>query len=309
MDNKVSALDDIPAVDRAADYLYIVDTDASTSNKVTPNTLLGITGTPVGTSDTQTLTNKTLTSPTITTPTLTVNDSSLTIQDNSDTTKKLQFQLSGITTGTTRTITVPDADTTLVGTGTTQTLTNKTLTSPTITNPTLTVDTISEFTSANGVNIDGLLIKDGALPAGSITPANLTSGTGSSWAWQSWTPTLTNISGGTLNYSKYIQIGKMVFVKFKYTLAGAGMGSAPTMTLPITAAADTASSETGETFPGTVSLINSATNYYQGSVMQRSTTVVGFRTDTSELLPVNATLPFTWGTNDYIMATFFYEAA
>jgi hypothetical protein len=49
------------------------------------------------------------TSPTIATPVLSVNDSDLTVQDNLDTTKKLQFQLSGITTATTRTLTVPDA--------------------------------------------------------------------------------------------------------------------------------------------------------------------------------------------------------
>lgn len=59
-------------------------------------------------------------------------DSTFSIYDNSDVTKLLQFQLSGITTGTTRTLTVPDASTTLVGTDTTQTLTNKTLTSPVI---------------------------------------------------------------------------------------------------------------------------------------------------------------------------------
>lgn len=75
----------------------------------------------VGTDTTQTLTNKTLTSPTIT-----VNDAALTIRDNVDTTKLLQFQASGITTGTTRTLTVPDANTTVVGTDTAQTLTNKT---------------------------------------------------------------------------------------------------------------------------------------------------------------------------------------
>lgn len=75
----------------------------------------------------QTLTNKTLTSPTINTPTLAVNDSALTIRDNADTTKVLQFQVSGVTTSTTRTLTVPDADTTIVGTDATQTLTNKTI--------------------------------------------------------------------------------------------------------------------------------------------------------------------------------------
>jgi hypothetical protein len=63
-------------------------------------------------------------------------DSLFKIFDNSDATKLLQFELSGITTGTTRTLTVPDASTTLVGTDTTQTLTNKTLTSPVINTPT-----------------------------------------------------------------------------------------------------------------------------------------------------------------------------
>lgn len=61
------------------------------------------------------------------------------IKDSSDTTKKLAFSLSGVTTGTTRTLTVPDASTTIVGTDTAQTLTNKTITSPVITSPTLTV--------------------------------------------------------------------------------------------------------------------------------------------------------------------------
>lgn len=98
----------------------------------------------VGTNTTQTLTNKTLTSPTITTPTLTVLDNALTIQDNSDNTKQVQLQLSGITTGTTRTLTVPDADLTIVGTSTTQTLTNKTITAPSVSS----VDSTNEITIA-----------------------------------------------------------------------------------------------------------------------------------------------------------------
>lgn len=44
-------------------------------------------------------------------------DTLFTLQDNSDATKQLQFQLSGITTGTTRTITVPDASGTMYVTG------------------------------------------------------------------------------------------------------------------------------------------------------------------------------------------------
>lgn len=50
------------------------------------------------------------------------------LKDASDPTKIVAFSLAGLTTATTRTITVPDASLTLVGTTTTQTLTNKRVT-------------------------------------------------------------------------------------------------------------------------------------------------------------------------------------
>lgn len=81
---------------------------------------------------TETLTNKTLTSPVINTPTLAVNDNAFTLRDQTDTTKTLQFELSGITTATARTLTVPNISDTLVTLTATQTLTNKTLTAPII---------------------------------------------------------------------------------------------------------------------------------------------------------------------------------
>lgn len=62
-------------------------------------------------------------------------DSAFELTDNDDPSKKLKFQLSGQSTGTTRTLTTPDANTTLVGTDATQTLSNKTLTSPVLGTP------------------------------------------------------------------------------------------------------------------------------------------------------------------------------
>jgi hypothetical protein len=87
------------------------------------------TGAIVGTTNTQTLTNKTLTSPTV--AGLTLSDASIVfegaISDAFETTLTVAEPTAD------RTVTIPDATTTLVGNDTTQTLTNKTLTSPTIT--------------------------------------------------------------------------------------------------------------------------------------------------------------------------------
>ena len=65
----------------------------------------------------------------------TFSDTAFTLQDDGDATKQAKFELSGISASTTRTYTLPNADTTVVGTNATQTLTNKTLTSPTLTTP------------------------------------------------------------------------------------------------------------------------------------------------------------------------------
>lgn len=74
------------------------------------------TGDVVGTTDTQTLSNKSL-----------VDNTTLFI-DNGDNTKIMKFELSGISSATTRTLTIPDNNLTIVGENTTQTLTNKTIT-------------------------------------------------------------------------------------------------------------------------------------------------------------------------------------
>lgn len=159
-DAKVSALTAIPAIDRAADFLYVVDTSAGTSNKVTPNFMLGITGAPVGDTDTATLTNKTITSPTISNPTF-----------------------SGTLSGTYTiggTPTFPSAVATLTGS---QTLTNKTLTSPTINtativNPTITADSIAGFSVSNTGTIYGVGVTTGVITsASSVNGSALVAGT------------------------------------------------------------------------------------------------------------------------------------
>jgi len=73
--------------------------------------------------------NKTLTSPVVTS--LTLNDGSIVFEGA--TANAFETTLTVVDPTADRTVTIPDATTTLVGTDTTQTLTNKSLTSPTIT--------------------------------------------------------------------------------------------------------------------------------------------------------------------------------
>lgn len=87
----------------------------------------GVSDTLTGNNATQSLSNKTLVSPTLSgtmsggvyTGTVSgtgiFNDNVFTLQDNTAPTKKAQFELSGITAGQTRTFTLPDSSTTLIG--------------------------------------------------------------------------------------------------------------------------------------------------------------------------------------------------
>lgn len=88
----------------------------------------------------------------------------------------------------------------------------------------VSTDTISEHTAAAGVNIDSLNIKDGYVTGSATTGIrNASLGTeagGLGAAWQNWTPSWTNFTtgNGTLNYAKYIQIGKTVHFRLSFTL-------------------------------------------------------------------------------------------
>lgn len=314
-------LDAAVSIDGSADYWPI--NQGADTNRINRNTLLGVTGTPADISTAQNFTNKTLDNTNI----LTLRDDRFTLQDNGNTTRQVQFNLADISTSTTRTFRFPDVSDILVTESATQGMTNKTLTSPTINggtiaNATITVNSIAEYTAANGVTIDGLNIKDGKLntnnsvvtaniPDAAVTPAKLIAGTGSSWAWQTWTPTLANITAGNgTTVAIYTQIGKTVIAKFKFTLGNtSSMGTAPTFTLPVTASAnwvvnDTVgfgtANDTGSGSPLDV-IIDSTT-------VARPLAVTAGGTYAS-WANITSAIPFSWGTGDFIQCTIIYEAA
>jgi hypothetical protein len=92
-----------------------------------------------------------------------VADTQTLVKGSGDSSKLLRFEVDGFTTGTTRVATWPDADLTVVGLATTQTLTNKTLTTP----------TIGDFTNAGHAHTDsagGGQLTDAALSAAVTVP-------------------------------------------------------------------------------------------------------------------------------------------
>lgn len=319
---KISALPTASGIDGAADYLPIVQ--SSITNKINRNTLLGITGSPIGNTDSQTLSNKTLGN----TNSFTIKDGSLTLQNTSSITKQAVFSLASITAGQTRTITVPDASLTLVGTATTQTLTNKTLTAPaisggTIDNATVTVDSISGHSSATVVTVANLQISNGVLNSNNsvvtaniadsaVTPAKLQSGTGSGWSWSSYSPTWANLTlgNGTLIY-RFIQMGKTVVAQGNLVFGSTtSVTGSATVTLPVTSVASyNAANQIGQ-----ASFFNTGTASYDGVMYWASTTtalfnVIGtgstYATDTL----ISGSVPFSFTTGSKIAWNLIYEAA
>jgi hypothetical protein len=164
------------SIDGSTHYILIQPGGASTAyNRINRNTLLGVAGQPMDISTSQSVSNKTLGN----TNTLTIKDTLFTLQDDADTTKQAKFQLSGITTATTRTYTLPNASSTLADIATAQTLTNKTLTAPVINNgsitgTTITTDAIVGQSSATNGTVYGMSIASGKVGTNSIADSAIT---------------------------------------------------------------------------------------------------------------------------------------
>jgi len=147
------------------------------------------TGTTVDKTTAQTLTNKSL------------SDSTTYFIDETDGTKKLQFQLSGITTATTRTLTVPDVSGTIITTGDTGTVTNAML-AGSIANAKLANSTISG--KALGTNLDALTIGTGLSGTSYNGSSAVTIAIDSTVATLTGTQTLTNKTLGATTISGHL---------------------------------------------------------------------------------------------------------
>ena len=132
-------------------------------------------------------------------PSFDVIDTTFKIQDSADATKQARFETSGITTGTLRVYSLPNADTTLIGTTVAQTLTNKTLGSGTVITAgtidgaviggtTAAAGTFTSLTVSSGITISGAAVTT-ATNTQTITNKTLTA------------PTVNNgvLVGGTIN--------------------------------------------------------------------------------------------------------------
>lgn len=318
-------------IDATADYLLIDPASTGNYKKINRNVILGITGSPLGTTDTQNISAKTLGN----TNTITVKDTLLTLQNASDVTKQANFSLAGVTTGTTRTYTLPNASVTLASLTGTETLTNKTITGATISggsidNATITVDAITGHTTSTIVTVGGVQMSNGivattgavntnSILAGAVVPNSLQASSGSGWAGASYTPTLTSITIGTggnaQNTAKYVQIGKNVFMRGYIVLgtSGASVGAGPTISLPVTAATSSGYNVTVAPI-GKVIIIDNATNQYPGIVYLSSSTTAQFMNQNSAstsliIATTTATVPFTFGQDDGFLYELSYEAA
>lgn len=320
----ITSLSSIGSIDPANDVLPIVDVSLNTTFKVTPNALFGITGSVVGTTDSQTVSSKIFSN----TNFYTIKDGALTLQNSSDITKQAVFSLANVTTSSIRTYTMPNASVTLASLTGVETLTNKTVTNPTITggsidNSTITVDSISGHTTPTVVTIGGVQMNNGivatagavntnSIAAGAVVPNSLLASTGSGWAMTSFTPTYTGftLGNGTVD-ARYLQMGKFVFVRMVITLgSSSSMSGLLTGTLPVTAQANYA---LNFQHVGIARFVAAAVSYTGQARLSDAThfqfTVSGAAATYTTEVATSSTIPGTWAAADSIVSQFWYEAA
>lgn len=157
-------------------------------------------------------------------------------------------------------------------------------------------------------------LADNAVVTASIADANVTNAKLASQAWQSWTPTWTNLTvgNGTVD-AKYTQVGKTVVFRIAFLLGTtSSVGSNPTFSLPATVSS-AYTSLSGYVLGG-LYLEDAGVTGYQGTIQTLTSgtaqMTVGNATGTYlQNSGISSAVPFSWGTNDLLRGQGFYEAA
>ena len=124
----------------------------------------------------------------------------------------------------------------------------------------------------------------------------------------SFTPSWTGITPGTgaSNTGQYSIVNKIMFLRTKYVLGtGGSVSGTPTLTIP---ASQTLAGSPTQLWPTSMSgaAIDAGVQSYALAVLQASTTTLQVYTQTASgtyltyTTAVSATVPFTFGVNDYI---------
>lgn len=142
---------------------------------------------------------------------------------------------------------------------------------------------------------------------GSVTRAKL-----ANELWTPYTPTWVNLTvGAGVQAFAYCRVGGICFVQGSLTFAAdTAMGTAPTMSLPVTSI----------TYPtihqnlGTALLRDTGTNSFYATIKWATTTTVNFRSlivSGAALIDgaVDASTPFTWTTNDILSVNYVFQPA
>lgn len=134
---------------------------------------------------------------------------------------------------------------------------------------------------------------------------------GDNLPWQTWSPTLANLTlGNGAVVAKYARVGNTVHLKFKFTLGTtSAVGTGPTFTTPVTAAA--AENERAQLL---ATFQDTGASLIYGYGFLASTTTIGmyvFNTAGTYASGAGVTsgVPFGFGSTDVIMVAGSYEAA
>ena len=128
--------------------------------------------------------------------------------------------------------------------------------------------------------------------------------------WTTYTPTFTNLTvGNGTTVARFCQIGKIVQVFISFTFGStSSISSGPSFTLPVTSAI-----AVGGTTLGLFYMEDAGVTSYNGYVLINSTTsakldsIAVNGTYLGGNVGISSTVPFTWGTSDFLRGYFSYE--